>query len=43
MDLQTITYVVVGLTFALYIGIAVWLALAAPVNSMLPVAASIRF
>ncbi len=24
MDLQTITYVVVGLTFALYIGIAIW-------------------
>ncbi len=24
MDLQTITYVVVGITFALYIGIAVW-------------------
>ena len=24
MDLQTLTYVVVGLTFALYIGIAIW-------------------
>jgi cation/acetate symporter len=24
MDLQTITYVIVGLTFALYIGIAIW-------------------
>ena len=24
MDLQTITYIVVGLTFALYIGIAIW-------------------
>ncbi|MGV6858461.1 MAG: sodium:solute symporter family transporter, partial [bacterium] len=24
MDLQTLTYIVVGLTFALYIGIAIW-------------------
>jgi cation/acetate symporter len=24
MDLQTLTYVVVGATFALYIGIAIW-------------------
>ena len=24
MDLKTLTYIVVGLTFALYIGIAVW-------------------
>ena len=24
MDLQTMTYIVVGLTFALYIGIAFW-------------------
>ncbi len=24
MELQTLTYIVVGLTFALYIGIAIW-------------------
>ena len=24
MDLQTLTYIVVGITFALYIGIAIW-------------------
>jgi len=24
MDLQTMTYIIVGLTFALYIGIAIW-------------------
>jgi cation/acetate symporter len=24
MDLQTLTYIVVGFTFALYIGIAIW-------------------
>jgi len=24
MDLQTLTYIVVGLTFAVYIGIAIW-------------------
>ena len=24
MDLQTLTYLVVGATFALYIGIAIW-------------------
>ncbi|GAM69688.1 acetate permease actP [Vibrio sp. JCM 19236] len=35
MDLKTITYLVVGATFALYIGIAIWLVLAQPRNSML--------
>ena len=24
MDIQTLTYIIVGLTFALYIGIAIW-------------------
>lgn len=42
MDLQTTTYLVVGASFALYIGIAIWHALARPVSSMLPGVASIQ-
>lgn len=38
MDLKTITYLVVGATFILYIGIAIWLAPAQPKSFMLLVA-----
>lgn len=41
MELQTLTFIVVGITFAIYIGIAFWHVLDPPVNSISLVVASI--
>lgn len=38
MDLQTTIYVVVGLSFALYIGIAIWARVPGPPLSSMPLA-----
>ena len=42
MDLQTTTYLVVGASFALYIGIAIWGVPAAPASSTSPAVAFTR-
>lgn len=42
MDLKTLTFVVVGLSFALYIGIAIWARAGTTRSSTSPVAAFTR-